>query len=235
MVECCPVWNLCGSIKLLLNGRPRASPRLDDLSAGRQARQRSERKHLNGVHVSFTACRHRPEKNKGLWCIQEERDSAPPPAYLPYHWDPGSQDGACMHRWWGILSPSFLSIGHLQRIMCEWAPAAVDVSLFTSDLSKDVSISGLCLKKKRDQGLRSCVNYPKAVGNTCRVKIWSENACDYIDLPIDGIPSLKLFIAALLGSFCRFHGFVILKNWVNLRNQDLNRICERKRGKASIL
>lgn len=99
MVECCPVWNLCGSIKLLLNGRPRALPRLDDLSAGRQARQQSERKHLNSVHVSFTACRHRPEKNKGLWCIQEERDSAPPPAYLPYHWDPGSQDGAYMHRW----------------------------------------------------------------------------------------------------------------------------------------
>lgn len=50
---------------------------------------------------------------------------------------------------------------------------------------------------------------------------------------LESIP--QLFIAELLGSFRQFPGFVILKNWVNLRNQDLNRICERKRGKASIL
>lgn len=126
--------------------------------------------------------------------------------------------------------------GHLQRIMCEWTPAAVDVSLFTSDLSQDVlNLNFFMLKKKkRDQGLRSCVNYPNAAGNTWKYDV-TENACDYIDLPIDGIPSLKMFITALLGSFCPFHGFVILKNWVNLRNQHLNRICERKRGKASIL
>lgn len=40
-----------GGIELLLNGGPRASAGLDDLSIGCQDRQQSERNHLIGVHV----------------------------------------------------------------------------------------------------------------------------------------------------------------------------------------
>lgn len=53
-----------GGIKAVLNGGPRASARLDDLSLGRQRRQQDQRKQPNGVHVSFTACRHRPKEEK---------------------------------------------------------------------------------------------------------------------------------------------------------------------------
>lgn len=117
--------------------------------------------------------------------------------------------------------------------MCERTPGAAAVAFLTSDRSKDILIQAVMLKRK-GQGWRSCVNYPRAAGKTCP-KRWRDSKGLRLHrfFLLIWIQSLKLFISE--DPSLRFHGFVILKNWVNLRNQDLNRICERKRGKASIL
>lgn len=55
-LQVCSVWKVDihpGGIEILLNGGPRASARLDDLSLSCQDRQQSERNHLIDIHVSL--------------------------------------------------------------------------------------------------------------------------------------------------------------------------------------